>query len=178
MARDGIEIIARAAIRWGALVLACRHEGEGYLYLPGGHVEFDESAEEALRRELREEASLEATVRECVMVCEARFEQGGRRRHELNLVFHVEPSFPPDPTLHPPGPPTTPPTTPPAGGTPPAVRSREPKIGFEWIELASIVDRDFRPRAIKAWLVSGGEGGYSVGGETGTTGALWLSDAE
>ena len=38
------EIIARIAIFRGQWLLACRNPAAGYYYLPGGHVEFGESA--------------------------------------------------------------------------------------------------------------------------------------
>src|SRR5262249_44925533 len=39
-----IEVIARGVIRRGRFVLACRNVKKGYVYLPGGHVEFGETA--------------------------------------------------------------------------------------------------------------------------------------
>jgi 8-oxo-dGTP diphosphatase len=138
--RDHLEVIARAVLRHGGSVLACRSVEGDYFYLPGGHVEHGERAAAAAARELIEEAGLGVTPGECVLVSEGIFEARGRRHHEINLVFLVEPveGFPPDQPA-------------------PAIQSREPEIAFEWLDLASVGDVDFRPESIRAWLASGGE---------------------
>jgi len=150
MGRSGkIEVIARGLIQVGSSYLLCRNVEKGYCYLPGGHVEFGESAAAALERELIEEAGLRVTVGRLMMASEVIFEQGGKRRHELNLVFHVEP----------------------ASGveldTGKEVASLEEGIGFDWVEQAAVVETDLRPGVIRAWLVSGEV--FEAG-----QGAMWL----
>lgn len=138
-----IEIIARGVLLHGSRVLLCRNVKHGYLYLPGGHVEFGESAAAALAREFMEESGLRVTVGDLLMVDEGRFETGKRAHHEINLTFHVELA---------------------GGPTPKVVRSREDNLELPWIELAAIVDLDVRPVAAKAFLLgdrlaAGGRGG-------------------
>ena len=135
-----IEVIARAVLRHGSAVLACRTIAGGFLYLPGGHVEVGESAAAAAERELAEETGLVVRAGDCVLVTEGVFEQAGRRHHELNLVFHVELVEASDPE-----------------SPPPPVASHETELAFEWVDLASVADLDLRPEAIRAWLASGGE---------------------
>ncbi len=133
MAKEVIEIIARGALLRDGRVLLCRNVKHRYYYLPGGHVEFGEHASRAVVREFSEETGLEVSASRCVLVSEGIFRQGRRDRHELNLVFHVE---------HP-------------AMSSIAVKSLEPKIAFEWVELAAVTDLDVRPEAIKAWLAAG-----------------------
>ncbi len=138
MGRTGeIEVIARGLIQAGSSYLLCRNVEKGYCYLPGGHVEFGESASAALARELMEEAGLRVDVGRLLMVSEVIFDQGGKRRHEMNLVFHVEPAAGVvlDPGV--------------------GVASLEEGIGFDWVEQAAVVETDVRPGVIRAWLVSG-----------------------
>lgn len=123
----------------GQNLLVCRSVRDGYCYLPGGHVEPGESFAQALTRELIEEAGIDAEVSVPAFVSEERFEQGGRPRHEVNVVCHV--------ALRGIG----------RSLTPPHFKSLEPAIAFEWIDLASLPELDFRPRSIKAWLMSGGQ---------------------
>ena len=133
-----VEIIARGVIRHGSRVLVCRDLRGGYCYLPGGHVEFDESSPDALRREMQEEAGLDCRVGPLVLVHEQRFGQQGKRRHEINLMFHVEQLL----------------GAPADGEGPPTVTSQEPHIGFEWLEIAAVPEADLRPTAAAAWLLA------------------------
>jgi ADP-ribose pyrophosphatase YjhB (NUDIX family) len=127
-----IELLARAAVFRDGRVLLCRSVDHGYMYLPGGHVEFGESAAAAVARELDEEAGVRVRVGRCAVVDENVFESGGRRHHEINLLFHVELE---DPAME--------------------IVSREEHIEFLWADLAAVVDLDVRPPAHKAWLAAG-----------------------
>lgn len=126
-----IEVLARGVLIEHGRVLVCRNLAKGYVYLPGGHVEPGETAAEAVARELTEEAGLTVRVGACLAVAEVLVPDLRPPLHELNLVFHVERDNQ-DP-----------------------ITSREPGLGFEWIELAQAVDTDLRPRALKAWLMDG-----------------------
>lgn len=152
-----IEFIARGLWLHGSRALLCRNLDKDYLYLPGGHVEFGESAGEALEREFLEEAGVRVASGRLVLVTEGVFETRKRWHHEINLVFHVE-----------------------LGGSgtsggvelsePPTVRSREKGIGFEWVDLAAAVDLDIRPLAVKAWLAAG------AGVDPAAARAEWVSE--
>lgn len=132
--QDCIEIIARGLLIEDGHLLICRNRKAGYGFLPGGHVEFGESAEAALRRELIEECGLEVRTGDCLLVSEGAFESGGRRHHEINLVFHVERKE--------------------DGAARPTVESVESKIGFEWIKLGNLAQADIRPAVVCDWLLS------------------------
>lgn len=127
-------LLARRVIDGEACILVCRDKHHGHAYLPGGHVEFDEDAASALVRELMEEAGLRIEVGELAMVCEARFEQQGKSRHEINLIFHVKQPLPE------------------------AVESVESQISFEWL-AESKLSESFLPRdlgdAIRAGKAEG-----------------------
>jgi 8-oxo-dGTP diphosphatase len=148
--RHDIEIIARGVLMLGSRVLLCRSMKGGYLYLPGGHVEFAESARAAVEREFFEETGLRVRAGHVLLASEASFTTAKRVHHEVSLVFHVE-----DASGH---------------VLPEAVQSREKKIAFEWVDLAAVVDLDVRPGAHKALLASGGMGGGLA------TGLAWVSE--
>jgi ADP-ribose pyrophosphatase YjhB (NUDIX family) len=61
-----------------------------FWFLPGGRVEILESAQDALRREIREELGVEARVGRLLWVAENFFEMAGRQYHELGLYFEIE----------------------------------------------------------------------------------------
>ncbi|MEL6330190.1 MAG: NUDIX domain-containing protein [Planctomycetota bacterium] len=132
-----IEVIARAVIEDQGRLLLCQNKKQGYLYLPGGHVEAGESAAEAAVRELAEECGVEISGLEPVAISEERFEQRGIPRHELNLVFHVKHARDgAGPLKH---------TRP--------VQSLEHDISFRWIARQHLSQEDIRPSSLARWLL-------------------------
>lgn len=138
-----IEYLARALIERDGRILVCRDLEHGHAYLPGGHVEFGESAGEAALRELDEECGLSGEIRAPLLSWEMRFGQGGRRKHELCVVFHVERLGDEE--------------------WPENVRSREAHLAFEWIEPAMAEEVGVVPVECARWLVSRSNAGASSG---------------
>ncbi len=84
-----IELIARGVLLGPRGILLCRNAGMDYTYLPGGHVEFGESATAALEREIFEELALHAKAGNFLGVIEHTFTQAGVAHHEISLVFEL-----------------------------------------------------------------------------------------
>lgn len=140
MGEDGItiEVIARGVVRVKGRVLLCRNKKHGYCYLPGGHVEFGESAAASLAREFEEECGLAVKVGEFCFAHEQVFRQRGKLKHEVSLVFHVE--LPGE-----------------RGGDPPMpVPSLEDHIDFVWHPLSTLAEVQVLPQQHADWLIRGG----------------------
>ena len=86
-----IELLVRAIIRHNGKILVCKKTEKAYYFFPGGHIDYDENTERALRRELKEELGL--TIKRCSFIggSEHRFVEDGKKHHEINLVFEVVP---------------------------------------------------------------------------------------
>ncbi|KHT65074.1 hypothetical protein RJ45_03160 [Photobacterium gaetbulicola] len=82
--------VARGLIREGGHVLLVRAIGDNMTFLPGGHIEFGESAPVALARELFEEASINANVGAFIGAAENEWFLNGQPQAEINLLFEVE----------------------------------------------------------------------------------------
>lgn len=82
-----IEVIARGVMLQNDHLLLCRGKSSEFCYLPGGHVEFRETARHALIREISEEMGLEAQVGTFLGCCEHSFLQKKVPHTEINLVF-------------------------------------------------------------------------------------------
>ncbi len=87
---SGIETIVRGVLVRDGKLLVCQPKKGGRCYLPGGHIEFGESARTALVREIQEEMGCEATAGKCLAVSENSFLQGSEKHCEINLYFALE----------------------------------------------------------------------------------------
>lgn len=126
-----IEVIARGVCVVDDKLLLCHSKGAPNTYLPGGHVEFEESAAFSLVREIEEEMGLAAQVGRFLGAVEHTFIQKGKRHCELNLVFEFA-----VPGLDP-------------RETPP---SEEAHIEFLWCDLASLSDSAMEPFPLRKSL--------------------------
>jgi ADP-ribose pyrophosphatase YjhB (NUDIX family) len=70
------------------LLIQQQKNKNGYWLLPGGGIEFGESAEEALKRELKEELDLDVTKSSFLLVNESI--DPNKHRHLIQLVFLVQ----------------------------------------------------------------------------------------
>ncbi|MGG2028802.1 NUDIX domain-containing protein [Gottfriedia sp. S16(2024)] len=71
-------------------VLLAQAKGFTNSFLPGGHVEFGESARDALIREIKEELGIYCTVGNFLGVVEHKWEKKGILHCEINQVFEVK----------------------------------------------------------------------------------------
>jgi mutator protein MutT len=74
-------------------VLLHRAEGEDFWTFPGGRAEFGETAEQTLRREMREEIGIEVEVVRLLWLVENFFNYEGKDWHEIAFYFLMR--FPP-----------------------------------------------------------------------------------
>lgn len=80
---------AAAVVRHGDFVLLHRRETDAFWALPGGRVEIGETAEAAVRREVREELGVDVQACALRAVVENFFRHGGRAQHGVELHFDV-----------------------------------------------------------------------------------------
>lgn len=103
-----------------------------FYYLPGGHIEFKETAETALERELVEETGHEIIIDHFLGVVEYSWSFPGDEvcchTHEVNLIFGA--SF-----------------TEPLGRL--EIPPREDHVAFKWVALDQLQSIDLRPEDLK-----------------------------
>lgn len=130
MSKSHIELIARGVLIRESQLLVCENVKSKYLFLPGGHVEFGESVEIALIREMMEESGRPVSVGRFMGIFEASFQQAregkaAKRHHEVNLIYEM----------------TTEDDVP--------IASIESKIAFRWIPIDDLKSKgQLRPAGI------------------------------
>jgi ADP-ribose pyrophosphatase YjhB (NUDIX family) len=128
--------VAGVALRGGEVLLH-RRIGESVWALPGGRVEFGESASQALVRELREELACSAVCGGILFVVENFFPYEGAPLHEVGLYFQVslEPDSAPLQAVA-------------------AFTGAEPELEFRWFERNSLGTAGLRPSFLVSALAS------------------------
>ena len=129
-----VETIARGICVRDGKILLCRPKNGTYAYLPGGHIELGEIGRDALKREMKEETSLDVEVTRFRGVVENVFEQKGEKHSEINLVYDMEIPAKIE------------------------VESAESWIEFVWCELERLEEINLLPKSFK---VLGCDAGYN-----------------
>lgn len=91
----GIHVLSRAVIVDQQQILLCKTMDftDNFYFLPGGHIEHNESALSALLRELIEEADAKCQIKRFLGCLEYNFKPDYAHvchDHEYNLIFEVE----------------------------------------------------------------------------------------
>ena len=127
MNENSIEVIARGVCIMDGQILLCHGKKSRLTYLPGGHVDFGETARQALVREIAEETGLKSDAGRFLGCCEHTFIQNGEPHAEINLVFEL--------TIE-----GISPQTP--------VTATEDWIAFKWHPLDKLAEANFEPAAL------------------------------
>ena len=141
-----VEVIARGVCVIDGQLLLCHGKKASLTYLPGGHIEFRETARQALVREIKEELGRDAEAGRFLGCCEHAFVQKGEPHAEINIVFELRiPGF--DPSL--------------------PVTAAEDWIGFRWQPLGQLAAANLEPAPLRTlieeWLKH--PGGHFVSGD-------------
>ncbi|PIS42040.1 MAG: hypothetical protein COT24_05610 [Candidatus Kerfeldbacteria bacterium CG08_land_8_20_14_0_20_40_16] len=87
---QNIEVILRAIIVLDNKILLCASNDQPPIYyLPGGHLEFGETLEECLKREVKEETAAEVKSMKFLRLFENHFHWRGEDHHEINLLYDI-----------------------------------------------------------------------------------------
>ncbi len=141
-----VEVIARGVCVVDGQLLLCHGKKAALTYLPGGHIEFRESARQALVREIREELGRDAQAGRFLGCCEHCFVQKGAPHAEINLVFEL----------------TIPGLKPGA-----QVEAAEDWIGFRWQPLDLLAEANLEPAPFRECIAEWRKqpGGHFVSGD-------------
>jgi len=90
MKNKEFEICVRGVIQKQGKILVCKNKAKDYYFFPGGHIDFGESAKDALIRELKEELNISIKSISFIGAMENIFKEDGQKHHELNFVFNVK----------------------------------------------------------------------------------------
>lgn len=116
-------------------ILAMHDERSPYYYLPGGRVCMQETAEDAIRRELKEELQIEAEIIRPLWLNQSFFTEdvNHERYHELCIYYLVDVSN----------------TDLLSRGNPFVVKEKRQALIFEWLEFGRLKQEYFYPNFLK-----------------------------
>jgi 8-oxo-dGTP pyrophosphatase MutT (NUDIX family) len=125
-----IESAARAIIVDDEKILLCRPIDRDFYFLPGGHIEFGETALETLRREIVEELGVTARDVKPIGFVDNIYESGrfGFKRHEINLLYEAK-------------------------LVTNEIKPTEEHIEFRWVEIVNLSKEKILPLAVKEAVI-------------------------
>ena len=127
--------LARGIFIKDGKILVAHAIGHRNTFLPGGHIEFGESAKDALAREIEEEMGITCTVGKFLGLVEHKWTNKGVLHCEINQVFEVQSE-----SLQ-------------SEKNP---ESREPHIEFFWLKAVELEEKNLQPfplqKAIQSYL--------------------------
>ena len=137
MTKNSIHIVSRAVIIDQEHILLCKNIDLpiDFYFLPGGHIEHGESAENSLLRELVEETGTKCIIKRLLGCIEYGFEPKHEslcHNHEYCFVFEIDQHS--TLTVNQP------------------IPKIEPHIEFFWVHIAKLDSIDLRPEPLKEFL--------------------------
>jgi 8-oxo-dGTP pyrophosphatase MutT (NUDIX family) len=126
-----IELLARGVLVHEEHVLLVKNIRKQHMFLPGGHIEFAESARAALVREIKEELGVTISIDRFLGAAEHRWKEKKHTHAEINLLFIMH-----CPSLE----------------SSSAPVSLETKIAFIWHPLSDLVSVNFQPAVLRTLL--------------------------
>ncbi len=122
-----IELLVRALIKNRNKVLLCKNLEKGHYFLPGGHIEFDENVQDALKREFYEETGLSLKISKFLGILENFFLEEEKIVHEINFIFDCKINKN-------------------------TIKSKENYIAFFWVDLKDLNKIKLLPNQIKRFI--------------------------
>lgn len=128
-----IEIILRGIIVHKGKILLnySRKNNPRFYYLPGGHLEIDETLSSSLNREMKEEIDCGVKNMKFLTLMENFFTDKQGHHHELNLIYEV--------TLD--------------SNEPLSIKSQEKNLMFAWLDIDKLANIKILPENIKQYLL-------------------------
>lgn len=126
---QNIENIVRLIIKKEDKILLCKSKEQGHYFLPGGHVEFGDSLEKTIYKEMEEELALkeddlfDISFRNYL---ENTYGEGEKMHHEINFIFETKLKEGIE------------------------IKSQEDHIDFEWISIHDVNKINLLPKNILA----------------------------
>lgn len=126
---QNIENIVRLIIKKENKILLCKskEEGQGHYFLPGGHVEFGDSLEKTIYKEMEEEISLKENDLFDISFrnyLENTYGEGEKMHHEINFIFEAKLKEGVE------------------------IKSQEDHIDFEWVSIQDVNKINLLPKNI------------------------------
>ena len=82
-------VLARGIIIDDGYILVAKLKNGNNMFLPGGHLEFNENLKQALERELFEEIGIKGNIEEYIGCLEAKWMENNIYNQEINHIFIV-----------------------------------------------------------------------------------------